>query len=175
VRSLVEQQLKMFKVFNTDGLMSLNEIFGNKNIVEFKQSNIVGIRYDYEKNKLKYIMQNVPFTLTQQLIITSQHFVDIIEKIGSKGLRSNIRLNMELPDGEIESLKEYMFKISHPKADKRLYRDLIFQEITRLEDEFGVEIESVSFTAQNNRVLFKNNGIVFADEDSLEVAGEILS
>ncbi|WP_169865205.1 hypothetical protein [Sutcliffiella halmapala] len=169
------QQLKMFKIFNTESLMSLNNIFGPNNIVGFDKTNIVGIKYDYENNQLKYIMQKVPFTLTQQLIITSQHFVDMIEKIGSKGFRSNIDLNMELPDDEIKQLNEYIFRISKAQTDKKLYKELIYDEIIRLEDEFGAEIESVSFTVQNKRIKFKNNGIVFADEDSFEVAGEVLS
>lgn len=171
---MVGQQLKMFKVFNPNSLMSLNNIFGENNIIGFDKSNIVGIKYDYENNHLKCIMKKIPFTLTQQLIITSQHFVDIIGNIGSKGLRSNIGLNMEIPDEEMQQLNEYIFKISKPKADKKIYKELIFDEIIRLEEEYGVEIESVSFTDQNKRILFKNNGIVFADEESLEVAGEVL-
>ncbi|PKF88428.1 hypothetical protein CW306_13775 [Bacillus sp. BA3] len=169
------QQLKMFKTFDKNSLNSLNSIFGEKNIVGFNNSDLVGIKYDFNENKLKNVMQKIPFSLTQQLIITSQHFTKIIENIGSKGFRPNFKLNMEIPDEELSLLNEYIFKISKPYINKETYKELIFDEFNRLEEEYDAELESVSFTFNNERIVFRNNGIVFADENLFDVAGELLS
>jgi hypothetical protein len=171
---MVGQQLKMFKLFDRSNFKSLCSIFGENNIVGFCDSDIVGIKYDYDRNKLKNVMQKVPFTITQQFIITSQHFVDIIEKIGSKGYRPNLTLNMDLPLDELEQLNEYIFRISKASSNRENYKKLIYKEINRLEEEYDVELESVSFTIENNRIVFRNNGILFADEKSFDVAGEVL-
>lgn len=171
---MVGLQLKMFKLFDSEGIKSLSNIFGEKNIVGFSDSNIVGIKYDFDKNKLQYVMQKIPFTLTQQLIITSQLFIEIIENISSRGYRPYLQFNMELPEEELSQLKGYVFRISKPNVNKELNKQLIFDEINRIEDEYGAEIESVSFNFDNHRVVFRNNGILFADEDVFDVAGEML-
>jgi hypothetical protein len=172
---MVGQQVKLFKLYDQESVNSLSNIFGQENIVKFSDSNIVGIKYDYDKNKLKNIMQRAPFTLIQQLIITSHHFVKIIEKIGSKGYRPNITLSMEIPEDEIKQLSEYVYRISKPNFNKDIYGQLILEEINRLESEYEVELESVSFTSNNERIVLRNNGIVFADEDSFNLAGEVLN
>lgn len=169
-----QQQLKLFKIFNPNSLGALNRILGENNIVGFKDPNFIGIKYDFDNNKLKYIMQNIPFTLTQQLIITSQHFVDIIEKIGSRGYRVNYTLNMELPEEELSQLNEYIFRISRFPDETDKCKKEIFNEIIRLEDEYEVEFESVSFNTGGHRVVFRNNGILFANEDSFDIVGELL-
>ncbi|MCF6409016.1 hypothetical protein [Pseudalkalibacillus salsuginis] len=171
---MVEQQLKMFKLFDQKGFSSLSEIFGENNVVEFKNTDIIGIKYDYEKNKLKHVMKKVPFTLTQQFIMTSLHFVEIIENIGSIGCRPNFTINMDLPEEELTQINEYIFKISKPDSDKEICKKHIFNEINRLEEEYGVEFESVSFTFENHRIVFRNNGIVFVAEDLFDTAGEML-
>ncbi|MCM3620331.1 hypothetical protein M3936_22505 [Sutcliffiella horikoshii] len=170
------QQLKMFKVFNSNGVGDLINIFGDENIVEFERSNIVGIKYDFNNNKLKYIMQRVPFHMTQQLIITSRLFIEIIEKIGSKGYRINYKLNMDLPKEETNQLNEYIFNISknHSYDKIRLYKNCITEELNRLEEEYDVEFESVGFNSDGQRIVFMNNGILFANQDSFLEAGEVL-
>ncbi|MGF2614202.1 hypothetical protein FZC84_16810 [Rossellomorea vietnamensis] len=172
---MVDQQVKLFKLYNQESVKSLSNIFGQDSIVKFNDSNIVGIKYDYDKNKLKNIMQMAPFTLIQQLIITSHHFVNIIEKIGSKGYRPNITLSTEIPEEEMKLLREYIFRISRPNINGKKYGQLILKEINRLEFEYEVELESVSFTSNNERIVLRNNGIVFANENSFNLAGELLN
>lgn len=170
---VVGQQLKMFKIFDNNVIKTLNSIFGEKNVIGFN-SNIVGIKYDYSDNGLRIIMKKVPFKFTKQLIITSQHFVEIIGNVGQKGYRSNIKLNMDLPEGELNNLNNYIFKISKHNVNKEQYKLMILYEINRLEEEYEVEIESISFNIKNQRITFRNNGILFADEGPLDVVGEVL-
>lgn len=167
------EQIKMLEVFSETGLFKLSKIFGSENVVYFPKSSIAGVKYDYTTNKLPAIMRKVPFSHSQQFMITPSRFADIILNLTIKGYRPNYTLNHT--DIDKEDLNKLNEKISSVrKIPTKESRDLLLQELFKLEDEYDASIESVSFFNKQNRITIKANGILFAPENSLHITDELL-
>jgi hypothetical protein len=163
-------QMKMFKMFNQKNTKTFNNLFGENNIVCFDRSNIVGVRYDYEHNRLKNIMSFIPFAETQQFMITPEHFVSIYSNIKYNGLRPTLQLNVDLPLEECQEFESILenFKLSN-------FKEKLVEKLIELEEEFNAYPEKISFFYNNHRVTLYSNGIFFGEDDSLEFTDEVLN
>ncbi|MCU5120956.1 hypothetical protein OCB76_08705 [Bacillus cereus] len=156
------EQIKMLEVFNKSGLKKLNKIFGPNNVVYLPKSSLAGVKYDYENNKLQYVMDNIPFSHTQQFIITPNKFADIILNLCSKGYKPNCKLfHSDIEPYDLDSFNTKLQLLRQNPCIET--KNALLEELFKLEEEYNTYIESLSFFMNNERVTIQANGILFSN------------
>lgn len=161
-------QLKVFTIFDDRGKKEFERIFGEQNIVFFQKSNVIGIRYNYGSDKLKNIMPLVPFSVTQQFMITPEHFINIYLNLKKMGKRAFIHMTDELPEDEESEFHTLLNSLKEGNKSE------ILDRLNHLEEEYNVIPKSISFTHQKNRISLNSNGIIFGDDEAYEITDELL-
>ncbi|PFV38975.1 hypothetical protein [Bacillus cereus] len=168
------EQIKMLEVFGKSGLSKLNKIFGPDNIVYLPKSSLAGIKYDYNNNKLQYIMEKIPFSHTQQFIVTPNKFADIILNLCSKGYKPNCKLfHTEIDLHDLKSFNSKM-QLMRQKPNSET-KNALLDELYKLEKEYGTFIEALSFFIGNERITIQANGILFSNGTPLEITDDLFT
>ncbi|HFT5902385.1 TPA: hypothetical protein ACGSMF_003511 [Bacillus cereus] len=166
------EQIKIMEIFNKRGLNKLNKIFGPDNIVYLPKSSLAGIKYDYDNNKLQYVMEKIPFSVTQQFIITPNKFADIILNLCKKGYNPNCKFyHTSIDENDLENFRIKLKKIrTEPNQNTK---KALLEVLLYLENEYDTFIESITFYSNNERYNIQANGILFSESTSLEITDEI--
>ncbi|EJQ03213.1 hypothetical protein IE3_05584 [Bacillus cereus BAG3X2-1] len=168
------EQIKMLEVFGKSGVNKLYKIFGPDNIVYLPKSSLAGIKYDYNNNKLKYIMEKIPFSHTQQFIVTPNKFVDIILNLCSKGYKPTCKFfHTDIDPHDLDSFNVKMqIMRQNPNIETK---NALLNELYKLEEEYGTFIEALSFFIDNERITIQANGILFSNSTSLEATDDLFT
>ena len=169
----MERQVKLFHVFNHSVIDDLIRIFGQENVVQFANPNIVGIKYDYSTNKLSTIMSKIPFDEVQQFILTPSTLLELVRVASVFGFRPTISLDVELDDEEEKQLLEQAVSQLKQSPDNGL--NILKKELTKLEEDYNAMPNAVVFRVNNERVTIQSNGILFASDNTLNAADNVLS
>ncbi|MGW9164930.1 hypothetical protein ACWGPZ_26770 [Priestia megaterium] len=169
----------MINIYKKSTMKKLIKIFGKDYVFQFPMSKVVGLSYNYEDRKLKTVFENIPFNETQQLYITPTQFVKIIVNLSSLGLRTHVETNIEIPEEDKSSLNRLIHNLRRDatlgiKSNDKIINDINIK-LEELKEEYGASISSISYFNGKDHISLKANGILFTDQNSIELTDKILT
>lgn len=157
-------QIKLFKKYDDNLYATLAKKFGKQNVIDFHNARIVGVKYDYEINTLDKVMSKIPFSNTQQILVSPEYFVKIISNLFNKDIKPN--LSMDLDDEELVILDQII---------RSKNSDELLNLLNRFEEEYDVIPKSISFFLNKGRVVLNYNGVLFYGDENLNFTDELLA
>lgn len=171
----MEMQFKLYilnKLNMQDTLTRLYDAFGQQNIVSIEE-NKIAIKYDYEKNDYKFIVEKMnEFPVTQNIVTASKFLKLLRESVKTTILIDDIKL-LDVFDKENETLKEYINKANYSKQNKFEYLNQLLEELRWLNYSEGIDIKSMSFRVKSStkpiyiRFTLYDSGILILDDEEI--------
>lgn len=165
------KQYKLYRIFDQDREETLSElykIFGDEKVL-LLNTLLVAINYDGINLTYKELINKARKLNTSQFIITSNYFIDIIDRaIKNKNIISEIRFLDSIISEDMEIIKDYLAELNYGSNDniKEIILKKLYSELNWICKEESIDVQQVNirYKIENSSILssivINNNGVI---------------
>lgn len=164
------QQYKLYRIFAQDRaetLSELHKIFGDEKVV-LLNTLLVAIKYDGINLTYKELINKARKLNTSQFIITSNYFIDIIDRaIKNKYIISEIRFLDSIMSEDMEIINDYLAELNYGSDNtKQKILKQLYSELNWICKEESIDVQQVTIRYKKvdsnilNSITINNNGVI---------------
>lgn len=170
-------QYKLYRLFYQDReetLSELYDIFGDEKVI-LLNTLLVAINYDGINLTYKELIKKARKLNTSQFIITSNYFIDIIDRaIKDKNIISEIRFVDSVISEDMDIIKDYLDEINYGDDENKKQKVLkkLYSELNWIWKEESIDVQQIiirykkSDSNISNKITINNNGVISVNDKS---------